>query len=133
MSGDVAYLDTSAVVRLISEERETAALRRQLGKWRRHAASALLRVELIRVIRRAQSPRLLADARRQLATISLITTDDDLLDRAAELDPPSVRTLDAIHLAAARSLGADLGALITYDDRMSQAAAAIGLPVLAPR
>lgn len=133
MSGDVAYLDTSAVVKLIEEESETAVLRRQLGKWRRHASSTLLRVELIRVIRRAQSSRLLADARRQLASISLIAVDDDLLDRAAELDPPTVRALDAIHLAAARSLADDLAGIYTYDERMSQAAEAIGLPVFAPR
>lgn len=133
MSAEVAYLDTSAVVKLLMREPETAALRRRLRSWRKRSSAALLRVELLRAVKRAGLPRLLAEARRQLRGISLIRLDDDLLERAAELEPPSVRSLDAIHIAAALSLGPDLAAIITYDERMSQAAAAIGLPVVAPR
>jgi predicted nucleic acid-binding protein len=73
-----------------------------------------------------------AEARRHLEGIHLIRLDDDLLDRAADLDPPGMRSLDAIHLAAAVSLGDDLAAVITYDERMSAGAHALGLPVLSP-
>ena len=75
----------------------------------------------------------MTQAQRQLGTIHLIRLDDELLERAAELEPPTVRSLDAIHLAAALSLGSDLAALVTYDERMTSAAQAIGLPVVSPR
>jgi uncharacterized protein len=71
-------------------------------------------------------------ARRQLANIDLIRVDDDLLARAAEIEPPTVGSLDAIHLATALSLGSDLAAIVTYDARMSTAAQTLGLPVIAP-
>ena len=133
MSAEVAYLDASAVVKLLVREAETAALRRRLTSWPRRASSALLRVELLRTVRRAGLPRLMEGARRQLASIDLIRLDDDVLERAAQIEPTTVRSLDAIHLAAALGLGADLAAVVTYDARMSTAAQALGLPVIAPR
>jgi uncharacterized protein len=133
MNAEVAYLDASAVVKLLMQEPETAALRRRLQTWPERASAALLRVELLRTVKRAGLPRLLADARRQLASIHLIRLDDELLDRAAQLEPPGTRSLDAIHLAAALGLGSDLGAVVTYDARMSNAAQALGLPVIGPR
>ncbi len=72
-------------------------------------------------------------ARRQLARVDRIRLDDDLLERAAEIEPSTVRSLDAIHLATALGLGSDLAAVGTYDTRMSTAAKALGLPVIAPR
>lgn len=133
MSAEVAYLDASAVVKLLMHEPETAALRRRLPAWPRRVSAALLRVEVLRTVKRAGLPRLLADARRQFASIHLIRLDDDLLERAAELEPASMRSLDAIHLAAALGLGRELGAVVTYDARMSSAAQALGLPVVGPR
>ncbi len=133
MSADVAYLDASAVVKLLMHEPETAALRRWLPAWPRRASAALLRVELLRTVKRAGLPRLLADAQRQLASIHLIRLDDDLLERAAELEAASMRSLDAIHLAAAIRMGSELGAVVTYDTRMVSAAQALGLPVIGPR
>jgi len=133
MSADVAYLDTSAVVKLLMRERETAALRRDLRRWPRRASSGLLRVELLRAIKRAGLPRLSAPAQRHLAAISLIRMDDALLDRAGDLDPASLRSLDAIHLASALALGSDLGVVVSYDDRMLRGAAALGLRTASPR
>lgn len=133
MSAEVAYLDASAVVKLLMREPETVALRRRLRVWPRRASAALLRVELLRAVRRSGLPRLRSEARRHLASIHLIRLDDDLLERAAELEPPTMRSLDAIHLAAALSLGADLAAVVTYDERMGDAARALGLPLIAPR
>src|SRR5712691_10114589 len=103
-------------------EPETAALRHRLQAWPRRASAALLRVELLRTVRRAGLPRFVTDARRQLASIHLIRLDDDLLERAAHLEPASVRPLDAIHLAAALGLGNEPGAIVTYDARMGSAA-----------
>lgn len=133
MSADVAYLDTSAVVKLVVREHETASLRRELSHWPRRTSSSLLRVELMRAIKRAGLPRLVAPGRQHLGAISLIRMDDALLDRAAELDPASLRSLDAIHLASALTLGTDLGVFMTYDDRLLQGAAALGLPTVSPR
>lgn len=133
MTADVAYLDTSALVKLLVREVETSSLRRHLRRWPRRSSAALTRVELIRTINRAGLSQLLPQARRQLLAIHLIRLDDQLLDRAAELDPPGLRSLDAIHLAAALSLGSDLAALITYDQRMAVAAEALGLPVMSPQ
>lgn len=58
--------------------------------------------------------------------------DDDILDVAARIEPVSVRSLDAIHLATAVRLGSDLEALVTYDARMIDGAQALGLKVASP-
>src|SRR5256885_5595517 len=112
MSAEVAYLDTSAAVKLLVTERESPALRRWLRRRPDRASAALLRVELVRVVRRAGLRRLIPEARRLLTGIHLIRLDDDLLDRAADLDPTEIRSFDSIHLAAATSLGDDLAAVV---------------------
>jgi uncharacterized protein len=132
MSAEVAYLDTSAAVKLLMTERESPALRRWLRRRPERASAALLRVELVRVARRAGLPRLIPEARKLLAGVHLIRLDDALLDRAADLDPTELRSLDSIHLAAAASLGDDLVAVVSYDDRLLAAAASIGLPTARP-
>src|SRR6267143_3155446 len=132
MSAEVAYIDTSAAVKLLMTERESPALRRWLRLRPERASAALLRVELVRVVRRGGFPRLIPQARRLLAGIHLIRLDDALLDRAADLDPTELRSLDSIHLAAASSLGDDLAAVVTYDDRLLAAAASLGLPIATP-
>jgi predicted nucleic acid-binding protein len=58
--------------------------------------------------------------------------DDAVLAVAAVLTPPSLRSLDAIHLATALRLGDDLGVFLAYDERLLRAAAAHGLPVAGP-
>jgi predicted nucleic acid-binding protein len=55
-----------------------------------------------------------------------------VLDVAAEIRRPELRTLDAIHLAAAMSVP-ELRALVTYDNRLAEAATATGLAVVGPR
>ena len=87
---------------------------------------------MVRVVRRAGYPRLIPQARKLLAGIHLIRLDDALLDRAADLDPTELRSLDSIHLAAAASLGDDLAAVVSYDDRLLAAAASYGLPTAKP-
>ena len=132
MSAKVAYLDTSAAVKLLMNERESPALRRWLRRRPERASAALLRVELVRVVRRAGFPRLIPEARKLLAGVHLIRVDDALLDRAADLDPTDLRSLDSIHLAAAASLGDDLAAVVSYDDRLLAAATSLGLPIATP-
>lgn len=103
---------------------------RWLRRWPQRASCGLLRVEGVRAVE-PHGPEAVARARRALRRLALVRLDDELLDAAADL-PSELRSLDAIHLAAARALGADLGALVTYDRRMAGAAAELGMPVVAP-
>ncbi len=73
-----------------------------------------------------------ASAEASLGDVALVPIDDAVLTIARRLDPSELRSLDAIHLATALSIGADLGALFCYDDRLAAAAIAAGLRVLAP-
>ncbi len=75
----------------------------------------------------------LTRARRVLRRIDLVHLDDELLDDAATLDASVLRTLDAIHLAAARVFGDELTAVVTYDDRLGRSASILGLAVARPR
>ena len=67
-----------------------------------------------------------------LDKLLLIELDDELLNTAGMLDAPAARTLDAIHLAAAKALAPELGVVITHDERMTRAAGALGFPISAP-
>jgi len=62
-----------------------------------------------------------------------VRIDDQLLDTAALLPGENLRSLDAIHLAAAQRLGSDLTMLVSYDDRMLAAARGLRIPVASPR
>jgi predicted nucleic acid-binding protein len=94
--------------------------------------SALARTELIRAVARHGSIEAVAHARRVLAKLDLVPSNNKLLDAAASLMPPELRTLDAIHLAAART-APELRAMVTYDSRLAEAAADAGLAVVSPR
>jgi uncharacterized protein len=127
----VTYLDSSAIVKLAVEEPESAALRRYLRRRRPLVSSALARTE----VARALLPLGEAGLRRGgdvLSRLELIRVNDRILTIAGALPPAELRTLDAIHLATAQQLEADLARLITYDERMSAAAETIGWPVVAP-
>jgi predicted nucleic acid-binding protein len=71
-------------------------------------------------------------ARLDLQRLSLLPIDEQVLNHAATLPPAALRSLDAIHLATALSLGDDLGVLIAYDERLLSAARDSGLPVATP-
>ena len=74
----------------------------------------------------------LARARGALRDIDLTAVDDRLLETAGILDPADLRSLDAIHLAAALSLGSDLDVVVSYDTRMVEGARLLGLPTERP-
>jgi predicted nucleic acid-binding protein len=128
----VVYLDSSALVKLVIVEAESAALRRYLAGEPDRASCALARVEVARAVR-AHGPATLTRARRLLQRLHLVQIDDELLEAAAVLDPRVLRGLDAIHLAAAQIFGDDLAAVVTYDRRMAAAATLLDLRVAAPR
>lgn len=127
----VIYLDSSAIVKLVVREAESAALRRFLRRRPTRVSSALARVEVVRAVR-LQGPEAQARAHAVLARIRLLRIDDDVLSLAAILEPALLRSLDAIHLASARVFGAELGGVVTYDVRMRDAAELLGVPVFEP-
>ena len=127
------YLDTSAFLKLVVEEAESAVLRAWSTKPVRHFVSSdLLRTEALRTARR-HSPEALLQARTLLDGVALMAVTADVCERAAELDPAILRSLDALHLASALMLGDSLEGVVTYDARFASACAAIGIPVVAPR
>jgi uncharacterized protein len=125
------YLDSSALVKLVVEESESSALAGHLHERPSRTSCALARVEVIRAVRTHGEPAT-RRARRLLERISLLRLDDALLDQAAGLGDATLRSLDAIHLAAAQTLGDALAEVITYDARMAEAARRLGLAVAAP-
>jgi uncharacterized protein len=124
------YLDASALVKLVVPEPQSEALAAYVERRRPLASCTLARVEVVRTVR-AHGALPVRTARKLLGEIDLIHLDDELLDLAADLEPP-LRSLDAIHLAAALELGDELETVVTYDDRMGRAAESLGLPVVAP-
>ncbi len=87
--------------------------------------------EVVRAVRRTD-PTGVPRARQALSELTLIGVGKTLYDVAADLDPPLLRSLDALHLAAALSVSGELAAVVTYDVRMTEAADALGLTVVAP-
>jgi predicted nucleic acid-binding protein len=126
------YLDTSALVKLVVAEPETPALRTWLTAADRGPVSCdLARTELIRAVRRVAADRVVR-ARAVLDGVTLIEVTTTMFEEAGRLDPTLLRSLDAVHLAAALALGDDLEGLVTYDDRLVDAARLNGITVVAP-
>lgn len=126
------YLDTSALVKLVALEPESEALR----KWVETRSdplvtSDLARTELLRAVRRAR-PESAPLARQVLDALTVLQLGTGVFEEAARLEPPSLRSLDALHLAAALTLEDDLLGVVTYDDRLAEATRLLGFPVLAP-
>lgn len=117
-------------MKLVVREAESAALRDYLCERPQRASCGLARVEVPRAVA-ATGSAAIERARAIIGSLDLVRLDDRLLDAAAGLDG-ELRSLDAIHVAAAHSLGDDLECVVTYDRRMHAAAAAIGLAVVAP-
>jgi predicted nucleic acid-binding protein len=125
---ELLYLDASAFVKLGRVEPESDALRARL-QGARITSSALAEVEVHRALARAGVPQRAAAILADVVTIEIAPATR----RAAiHTTPPTLRSLDAIHLATAQSLGAELDALICYDVRLADAARAAGLPVESP-
>ncbi len=125
------YLDTSVLGRVLLDEPDTPAIRRELAHFERHISSGLLSVELHRLGLREN---LLPHVAEILSGNVLIPMDDEILAAAETIAPATVATLDAIHLATAISLSnaGKLDALMTYDKQLAIGAREHGLEVLSP-
>jgi uncharacterized protein len=126
-----SYLDSSAVVKLVVAEPESAALRVYLRRRRPLVSSALARTEVLRALLPA-GDLALSRGRDVLRRLDLVRINDRVLEAAGIVQPAHVRSLDAIHLITAQLLGDDLGQLVTYDDRMADAATQMGLRTVSP-
>ena len=127
------YLDTSAFVKLVRGERETPSLQEFLTErpGTPLVSSALLVVETRRAIMR-EAPGELARADLLLTRIDQVDITRAVVEAASRLPDPTLRSLDAIHLATALQLGQELTALVIYDSRLAAAAGRQQLPVVTP-
>jgi len=137
----VIYVDASALVKLIMPEAQTAALDAWLTDVDAEpVTSQLALTEVARTVMRSGRPEV-AEQIAQLGGLALragsrdvcaLPATADVFVTAGRLVPPTVRSLDAIHLATALALGPALRALVTYDTRQADAARSLGLVVHAP-
>lgn len=128
------YLDSSALLKRVVDEAETPALRGALDAYNKNGdsllASSLAWVEVSRAIRRAMPAErtvTLTDAALSGVVERPITSE--VVALARRLDPPLLRSVDAIHLASSLLLDVDL--MLTYDDRLATACKANGITTLA--
>jgi uncharacterized protein len=128
----VWYLDTSAAAKLVIAEPETPALMAWVRSITTDVVSSdLIRTELLRATARA-APHAMSRARAVLDSIAILSVPTAIFERAALLGPTNLRSLDAIHLATAIDFGDELTGMITYDERLAEAAAGYGITVAAP-
>ena len=127
------YADSSALMKLLIMEAETAAL----GAWLQARpdtpilSSQLTVVEVIRSCRRANAAALPA-ARMLLSTVNLVPISREVVDVAAELSGTLLRSLNAIHLATAVTIGAGLSRCLSSDRCRTESAAAAGIATAQP-
>ena len=126
------YVDTSALAKLVVAEEHSAAM----VDWTRSGdlvavTSDLTRTELMRAVTRVHPDRAVR-ARAVLDALEIVSVTRRTFDEAGRMPPAALRSLDAIHLAVALSLGDELEAFVTYDERLRDAALAAGLPVMSP-
>jgi uncharacterized protein len=126
------YLDSSALLKLLVEERESSALASWLSKRPNtpRISSELAKLEVIRAARRLGATVVPA-ARTLVSQLDLIPISG-LINEAADVGKPNLRSLDAIHLVSALSVSAELTAFIAYDHRLVTAARAAKLRVRRP-
>ena len=101
------YIDSSAIVKLVVAEPESKALRRYLSRRRPLVSSALARTEVARALLPSGSEAV-ARGHEALRRVQLLRVNDRVLTDAGRMEPTELRSLDAIHLASARQLGASV-------------------------
>jgi hypothetical protein len=134
------YLDTSAVLRPILESGTTPQIEARLRDATVLLTSRLALVESSRVFHRLRlegrlSETQLVDAERAVDEVwnrcELWELTPTVCEMARQVAPGMpIRTLDALHLAAATRVGANALTVLTYDVRQAQVARALGMTVV---
>lgn len=122
------YLDASAITKLVVKEPETEALHARL-RGRSLVSSRVVVVEVGKAVARANPT---ADPQPVLSKIAFVELDAELARLAVGTGQSGLRSLDAIHLASALRLGAEVAAFVTYDNRQAAAASDVGFLVESP-
>jgi predicted nucleic acid-binding protein len=130
--GRPVCLDASAIVKLLVHEAGSAALSRYLAGGGACVTSRISEVEVRRAVARSGAAVEAGRVDSLFAALTVRELDGPLAAAAGRLAPPGLRTLDAIHLATALELILELEAFVTYDQRLAEAAAAAGIPTVAP-
>lgn len=122
------YLDSSALLKLVHQERESDLLEQWLSQdlTMPMVSSQLARIEVIRATRRLNADAL-PEAVALLDSLDLIPISTDIVERASLIGDSTLRSLDAIHLASALAIQHELTSFVAYDARLAQAATAAGL------
>jgi len=128
----LGYVESSAMVKLAVPEIETEALRDALADHERLVASDLTAIETVRAARRRRGDVGAARARAALLTVNLLPIDRPVVEAAARLEPPTLRSLDAVHVATALQLVADDVIFYSYDVQTLDAAREAGMRVASP-
>lgn len=129
------YVDSSALLKRYIDEpesRECERILRSDSSWisARHTWVEVLR-NLAHLVETRDLPLAESAFRRDWRRVHIVELDRDTCERAADLArDQSLRTLDALHLAAAQRVGGPGMAFVTYDVRQAQAARAVGFTVL---
>ena len=127
----LTYVDSSAIVKLVVAEPESRVLRRYLSRRQPLVSSALARTEVARALM-PSGGAVVARGEDVLRRIQLLRINDRVLRKAGTMEPADLRSLDAIHLASAHLIGPSIRQIVTYDERMAEAARASGWAVAAP-
>lgn len=126
------YADSSALVKLVVTEPESQALESYLERADRVFSSEITDVEVVRVARRLEGDRGIAKANEVLEKVSLLEFDSQARQRAKDLEPTTLRSLDAIQVASALHLHYVDVVFVGYDRRLQEAAEAAGLKIESP-
>jgi len=134
----ILYVDTSALLKLLVREAESAAIERELLTWSELATSVITEVELPRAVARARKER--PDAvidgsvvlQGVLASAAIIPLSESAVAASCKVKPVHIGALDAIHIASALALDRQLAGVATYDKRMQDALVPLGVRVIAP-
>jgi predicted nucleic acid-binding protein len=124
------YLDSSAILKTIFDEKERPELLRVLAT--QSTSSRLSRVEVRRTVARL-APTKVSEVNRELEKINFLPISDAILLVAENFSPDiTLRALDAIHVATVMSLEGSIEGLITYDKQMVTNAQLLGIKVISP-
>lgn len=98
-----AYLDASALAKLVVVEPETAALENDAAHRAGLLSSRLGATELRRAATRAAARDVIRQVEDVLDAVVIVEVSPAILERAGRLAPAELRTLDAIHLVSRTS------------------------------